>query len=268
MNKKNSFIVQSQPTTKPEQAIELLRKQYLKADDIEHLKHDDPKIDAWVNTTVNFLADAFGQNGGQHKNTNDFLYANGGPQWVGMNEKAMQECHKMKTQNRKALIEAYIEQLTDKICVLNANNHQPLVSLRSHLKKINSDEVRAFVEEALMCFESGCYRASVVLSWSGALGVLYNKILNSHLEEFNVALIKRFPKSKRMQLFDDFGLLKEHDFLEIACDISVIDRNCKTHLQNTCLKLRNSCGHPNTYKISEHSVLAHIEQLLLNVFER
>jgi len=35
-----------------------------------------------------------------------------------------------------------------------------------------------------------------------------------------------------------------------------------------CLKLRNGCGHPNSLKLGENKVAAHLETLILNVFAK
>jgi hypothetical protein len=44
-------------------------------------------------------------------------------------------------------------------------------------------------------------------------------------------------------------------------------RHTKDELEG-CLKLRNTCGHPNSHKIGEHRVASHIETLMLNVFSQ
>jgi hypothetical protein len=42
-------------------------------------------------------------------------------------------------------------------------------------------------------------------------------------------------------------------------------KNTKDELE-ACLKLRNTCGHPNSHRIGEHRVTSHVETLILNVF--
>ena len=49
--------------------------------------------------------------------------------------------------------------------------------------------------------------------------------------------------------------------------MSVIGKNTKTELLKA-LNLRNSCGHPNSLRISAHTAAAHLELLLLNVFDK
>jgi hypothetical protein len=61
--------------------------------------------------------------------------------------------------------------------------------------------------------------------------------------------------------------MKEYDFLQVLHAISVIGKNTKDELEG-CLKLRNTCGHPNSHKIGEHRVTSHVETLVLNVFSK
>jgi hypothetical protein len=60
--------------------------------------------------------------------------------------------------------------------------------------------------------------------------------------------------------------MKEHDFLDVICAISVIGNNVKQELDG-CLRFRNGCGHPNSLRIGEAKVAAHVETLIQNVFQ-
>jgi hypothetical protein len=59
--------------------------------------------------------------------------------------------------------------------------------------------------------------------------------------------------------------MKEATFLEIAEHLGMIDKNVKQELEG-CLRLRNSCGHPNSLKVGSNKVAAHLETLALNVY--
>jgi hypothetical protein len=61
--------------------------------------------------------------------------------------------------------------------------------------------------------------------------------------------------------------MKESEFLNVIEAISVIGKSVKQELLKR-LELRNGCGHPNSLSIGEHTVSAHIEALILNVFSR
>lgn len=146
-----------------------------------------------------------------------------------------------------------------------AQSIQP--TLRKYLTKINSDDVRAFLDEAVQAVELKLYRSAVVLAWVGAVFVLYEEVLSNHLSAFNAEALKRFPKWKAAQNSDDLARMKEYDFLQVIHAISVIGKNTKDDLEQ-CLKLRNACGHPNTHKVGEHKVTAHLETLMLNVYAK
>lgn len=140
-------------------------------------------------------------------------------------------------------------------------------SLRSHLPAITDSDSKAFLEEAIECFEHGLLRATVVLTWVGAVAVLHKHVVDNQLGSFNLEAQKRDTKWRSAKTSDDLGRMKESDFLNIICALSIIGKNVKQELE-TCLKLRNSCGHPNSLQIGESRVSAHVEILLLNVFSR
>ena len=138
-------------------------------------------------------------------------------------------------------------------------------ALRTQLPNIADNHTRAFVEEAIACFEAHQYRAAVVLSWVGAMSVLHNHIVTTALTPFNAEASRRDSHWKAAKTTDDLGLMKEDTFLDVLQAISVLGKNVKNELKKA-LGLRNGCGHPNTLKLAEHKVAAHIEDLVLNVF--
>lgn len=140
-------------------------------------------------------------------------------------------------------------------------------TLRANLHDITNVETLAFVEEAVQCFEAHLYRAAVVLSWVGAVSVLYSHVLTNHKANFNSAAAKKNPKWKPANNSDDLTRMKEADFLEVCESASIIGKSVKQELQ-TALTFRNGCGHPNSLKLGEHRVSAHIESLVLNVYSQ
>jgi hypothetical protein len=143
-------------------------------------------------------------------------------------------------------------------------------SLRTHLAGL-SKETAAFVEEAIACFETRQFRAATVLSWVGAVSVLYHHVVAKELATFNAAATKHFTNPKNpwriAKTADDLARMKEADFLLLLEKISVIGKNVRQQL-DAALTLRNGCGHPNSYKLGEHKVSSHIEDLILNVFSK
>lgn len=138
-------------------------------------------------------------------------------------------------------------------------------ALRALLPKLKNEEARAFLAEAIVCAEQSLFRAAVVLSWVGALALLYEVAVGKHLAAFNTEAARRDPKWKAAKTTDDLGRLKESAFLEIAEVVGIVGKNVRQDLDG-CLKLRNGCGHPNSLKIGANKVAAHLETLALNVY--
>lgn len=137
--------------------------------------------------------------------------------------------------------------------------------LRSLLPKIKNEDARAFLKEAIVCAEQSLFRAAVVLSWAGAVSLLHDAAARKHLAAVNVEAARRDAKWKPAKSADDLNRLKESAFLDIAQAVGLIDKNVKQEL-DACLRLRNSCGHPNSLKIGANKVAAHLETLALNVY--
>ncbi len=106
-----------------------------------------------------------------------------------------------------------------------------------------------------------------MLSWIGAIAVLQAYVASNHLGDFNIdakanGLLKRDARGVL-----DLSKVKEADFLDSAERIGVISSAVKKELK-ICLDRRNNCGHPSDYVVTQTAVAAHIESLLLHVFER
>jgi hypothetical protein len=138
-------------------------------------------------------------------------------------------------------------------------------SLRAILPKLKNADAKEFVMEAIVCAEQSLFRAAIVLSWVGAMALLHQEVISKYLTAFNAEALRRDAKWRAARSADDLGRLNESAFLEIAQSIGLIGKNVKQEL-DTCLKLRNGCGHPNSLKIGANKVAAHVEMLALNVY--
>jgi len=109
------------PTLSPYQAIPLLQRQVERLEQkIIKLPEDNPEVQAWESTTKNILNQAFGMPHGQmHSMTQEFEYANSGaPIMVTAfgaerDPSEDQRLYVLKQEKRKALLNAFIEQLQD-----------------------------------------------------------------------------------------------------------------------------------------------------------
>ena len=142
---------------------------------------------------------------------------------------------------------------------------QVATDLRAQLLTIKSDQTRSFLEEAIGCYEAAFYRAAIIMSWVGALSVLYEYICSNHLARFNAEARRMNSKWREAKTTDDLTRMRERDFLDRIANISVISRDTRKALGD-CLDRRNSCGHPNSLRLRENTAAHHVEVLLLNVF--
>lgn len=140
-------------------------------------------------------------------------------------------------------------------------------SLRNHAQRLTNGDTKAFVNEAIACFEGHHYRAAVVLTWVGAMSLLQDHVFANLLDAFNAEAFRRNPKHRKILVKDDFSRLQESDFLDYLEGASGIGKSIKKELV-ACLDFRNGCGHPNALKLAEQRVAAHIESLMLNVYSR
>jgi len=144
---------------------------------------------------------------------------------------------------------------------------QVAVDLRNYLASITDEQTRIFVEEAIKCHEAELYHSAIVMSWLGAVDVLQKHVHQNHLAAFNAEVKRVNGRWKVANSQDDIGKMGESDFLDRIEAMSIIGKNVKAQLKG-CLDLRNGCGHPNSLKVSVNKSAAHIETLLLNVFQK
>lgn len=144
---------------------------------------------------------------------------------------------------------------------------QVAISLRSHLDNIQNPTTRAFTEEAIGCYEAKFYRSAIVMSWIAAVDVLHREVVKNHLNQFNAQAKAVNAKWKDAVNEDGLGRMGEEDFLNRCAAIGVLGKNQKEQLIQA-LKLRNGCGHPNSLRVGENNTAAHLETLLMNVFEK
>ena len=163
----------------------------------------------------------------------------------------------LSAKGRKALMKKLPEAIADETPTVSI-----AVELRRHLGRIKDADTLAFLDEAIRCYESKppLYRAAVVLSWVGAISVLYNHVIQHRLVDFNGEARKRDLKWRDAKAVDGLSRMKEHDFLDIIEALGTIGKNVKQELQNNCLHLRNSCGHPNSFQVAKTASL-HILRL-------
>lgn len=134
-------------------------------------------------------------------------------------------------------------------------------TLQKLAEKIADEAVRNYVEEAVVCLRAGALRATTVFLWTGAVVTLRDKVWTHGAAAIDAALRSHNPKSRDFKKKDDFSYVKDADLLQIAQDLSVLDKSEKTVL-GQALDLRNNCGHPVSYNPRVKKVSAFVEDVV------
>lgn len=148
-------------------------------------------------------------------------------------------------------------------CVLGLDSGRGVAqpAVRQLLSRLSDGVIHRFVEEAVVCVEAGALRAGIVFLWAGVTRTLQNRILQFGVDPCNAALLKHDPKSRLIRRVDDFQYVKEKILLQVAQELGILDKSEKGVLE-TCLDLRNQCGHPSAYWPGQQKALAFVEDVM------
>lgn len=130
------------------------------------------------------------------------------------------------------------------------------------LSKVTDQEERDYLNEGIKCFKANALRAGVIFLWNASIYKIQKMCLTQSLGFVNTELKKIYPKAKDIKVIDDFGYIKDEYLLELACKLKLIDKTTKEELKNTCLDLRNKCGHPGKYKPKGQKIKAFVEDII------
>lgn len=127
---------------------------------------------------------------------------------------------------------------------------------------------KAFLAEAVDCFEANANRAAIVMSWLLAVDHMFDVVLKGHLDDFNIALAANPDKRvKKIARKDDFADLKESKFIELCRAAGVISNDVRKILEDA-LGIRNTAAHPSGVEVSRTKAVAVIEDLVINVVRK
>jgi hypothetical protein len=155
--------------------------------------------------------------------------------------------------------------------VTDRATQSPAVALKSLNDALAAapPDYRDYLVEAVTCYELGLYRAAILMVWAATMEHLYI-IASDHpngISDLEGANLARFGSSKtyrRIKKKDDFLYLAEANWLQLAEDAGLMNRNARQMLIER-LNVRNRCGHPTKYKPGREETVVFIESLLLNV---
>lgn len=125
-----------------------------------------------------------------------------------------------------------------------------------------------FLEETILCFRAGAFRATVVMCWNLVFDHLCTVVLAKHLPAFNAALSIAFPRERPIHKRDDFADLKESQVLQVCRTGNIISGNVDKVLREKLTK-RNLAAHPSSITMTrvtaEEFVTDAIENALLRL---
>lgn len=127
--------------------------------------------------------------------------------------------------------------------------------------------VKAYLEEAVKCYQVGALRATVVFLWVGAINAIQEKIVAIGLKAATEAIQKHDPKARVVRGIESFELVKESVQILAAQDMNIISKGEKQMLVQA-LDLRNKCGHPGKYQPGPKKVSAMLEDLNSIVYSK
>jgi hypothetical protein len=141
--------------------------------------------------------------------------------------------------------------------------------LEKIVSKVQEDNKRRFLSEAIDCLSIRAKRATVIMTWCAMVNHLYDYILANKLSDFNSALSRRPDFYNRIQVShkDDFSDIKESVFIEVCRSAGVISKDVKKILDEK-LGIRNTCAHPSDVEIHDSKVVNFIEDLVDNIITK
>lgn len=129
---------------------------------------------------------------------------------------------------------------------------------------------RTFLDEALVCFKHGAFRAAIVMAWNLTYHHLCDHVLRRELAKFNsqwpIVYQGHHKKSaKTISKMEDFAdELKESEMLEICNSAGIISKDIHKILKAK-LDRRNSAAHPSFITISQLQAEEFIDDIVKNV---
>jgi len=126
--------------------------------------------------------------------------------------------------------------------VADVAQESPAAALESLIQALAQAprEYRAYLEEALACYQQGLYRAAILMVWAAVTQHLYTVAGSRRggVSAFEIANSARFGTSRKYREItkqDDFLYLGERDFLTLAEDAGMINRNARKGANRTAM---------------------------------
>ena len=159
-----------------------------------------------------------------------------------------------------------LTRLDERLC-----SRQATVVVHTNLRDLSSRLVdpaqKKFLDETVLCFRSGAFRAACIMAWNLAYDQLCQKILSAHLVSFNSTLAASFKSAPPVAYITcraDFENLKEYDVVRISRKAGVLTENQKK-ICSEKLQRRNMLAHPSSIDAEQLQTEEMIIDLVLNI---
>jgi len=152
----------------------------------------------------------------------------------------------------------------------NGRKVQVTAILRELPVKVPDLSERTFLDETLICYEHGAFRATVVMAWNLAYHHLCDYVIKHRLADFNARWLVKYPVhhkngTRTISVIDDFMQeLKESEVITICKDAGIITKDAY-RIMDEKLGKRNSAAHPSSVSIGQLQTDALIVDLVDNV---
>ena len=132
--------------------------------------------------------------------------------------------------------------------------------------KLTQEHDRAYLDEALICFKHGAFRAAIVMAWNLAFDHVCTVVHGTYLSKFNLQLPTSYPKARiaSVSTKDDFAELKDYEVIQVCRSAGIISVSVHKLLKEK-LDRRNIAAHPNGVCINQHTTEEFILDLVNNV---
>ena len=137
--------------------------------------------------------------------------------------------------------------------------------LNALVDRVTDPAQKTFLQETLVCFRHGAYRAAAIMAWNLAFSDVLDRILTKHLAAFNTGVGTHNLKKAIVDRVD-FEKLKESEVIKIAAAAGVLGKESVKTLEEKLGK-RNTAAHPSTVVVSvataEEVIFDLVENILL-----
>lgn len=146
---------------------------------------------------------------------------------------------------------------------------QTSAELRALEGLFTDGDTKAFLQEAINCFEAGANRAAVIMTWVLTFDHFLNYVFANKLTEFNRTFAASNPQG-RVRIIakvEDFEEINEDRIITTCRTAGIITSGVQKTLKEG-LDTRNTAAHPSNVTIARSKAISVIEDLVTNVIKK